>query len=273
MVNPRLAWDASFQVPSPESGALGNIHYDHPARPEQPAILFALDTRQGRYAAITANGWHIYSGEGGFQSIDIQRGLPDPVLSIDPAADLHWFRALLRLDAPDHDTTWQALLDWILRAFQPLDKPDFRDYPILVLTGPPDAGKTVTAKLLIELLDPTMEPLHVMTRSTRALHRLVAKHHVLAFDDTGKVGVLESQSLRQCGLTWQGGIVRPVILTTRGGDNTRDLPEPMIHVELPRVEKPIPQQEIWRQFEGLRPVVLGAILTVLSRNFNTLLLS
>ncbi len=246
-VNPRLAWDPCFQEPAPDANS------------GQPAILYALDTWRGRHAVITANGWRLRSSGDEYRWNEIQLPLPDPIPTSDPESDLRWFRSLLRLDAKKHNVSWQTLVRWMLRSLQPDDKLDFRGYPILVLTGPPNAGKTIAAKLLTELLDPTTEPVHAIVKD---LQGLIANHHVLLFDDIGKVSPKQAQELMRVG--------RPLVLTTRSKDDTRDLAKHALHVELPPVENPISQQEIRQQFAGLQATILGAVLTLLSRNFNAM---
>ena len=83
-------------------------------------------------------------------------------------------------------TVRATLVNGILRALQPDEK---------LIPGLSDSGyhrtaefrELVTAKLLTELLDPTQEPMHSLTGSTRNLNTLATNHHVLAFDDTGKL--------------------------------------------------------------------------------------
>lgn len=265
-VNPRLAWDPCLPEPTPDKTARGNINYDRATNSGKPAIVFALDTWRGRDAVITANGWYLRSGGGEYRWNEIQMPLPDPIPTCDPESDLAWFRNLLRLDAPEHNAAWETLVAWMLRALQPDDRLEFRGYPILIFTGPPDTGKSITAKLLTELLDPTREPIHVLTSSVRRVQGLVANHHVLLFDDTGKVSAERSKLL--CGEARQVKFARPVILTTRSKEETRLLAERSMYVEMPPVGKPMHPHDVWQKFEGLRPMILGAVLTLLSRNFN-----
>ena len=265
IVNPRLAWDPSFPEPTPDKTARGNINYDRSTNPGLPAIIFALDTWRGRHAVITANGWHLASGGEEYRWNEMQMPLPDPVPTFDPESDLVWFRTLLRLDGSQHNAAWRTLVEWMVRALQPEDMLNFGGYPILALTGPADAGKSVTAKLLTELLDPTREPVHSLTGSIRNLQSLVANHHILAFDDTGKISARISTSL--CAATGQSRNARPIILTTRTKDDAANLSSNCVYVEMPQVDQPIHPYEVRQKFEGLRPTILGAILTLLARSF------
>lgn len=262
-VNPRLAWDPSFAEPTPDKTARGNINYDRSTNGGQPAIIFALDTWRGRYAVITANGWHLRSGGGEYRWKEIQLPLPDPLPTYDPASDLGWFRGLLRLDSPKHNASWQTLVSWMLRALQPDEKLGFQGYPILVLNGPPEAGKTITAKLLAQLLDPTKEPIHSLTGSMRNLQELITNHHILAFDHISKVSPKIAAEL--CATSCRSRHARPIILTTRRRDDTLALAERSVYVEMAPGENPIHPYDVWQKFEGLRPTILGAALTLLAR--------
>jgi hypothetical protein len=248
----RLTWEPYYQEPTPDKNASGNILYDYAVRPPRPAILFALDPETGRHVAITSRGWLISQGKHRFPWNDIQRPLPDPVPSEDPASPLGWFRAFLRLDAARYDEAWQALIDWMLHALQPVDKPGFEHYPILLLTGPPDSGKSVAAKLLTQLLDATREPIHSPSYLARRFPELAVKHHVLAFDEIGKVLRVPT-----------GMSLRPVIVTSRERSPALVPADRIVTIELPLVEKPISQEEIWQTFAEQRPAILGAILTLL----------
>ena len=258
MDNPRLAWEPHFQVPQSDAFVRGNIfHDDYPSR-QEPAVLLSLDAQKGRSVAITRKGWFLRSGEDRFPGTDIQRPLPDPLPTNNPQPSLNWFRGFLRLSAATHDMTWGTLLAWMLRALQPVGKPDFQNYPILVLTGPPGAGKTVAAKLLTELLDPTIELVHSLQSSERWFRGLIAKHHILSFDETGRIGPAVSRLLASASDS------RAVIVTTTSRADVPHL-DRVVEVQLPLVEKPRSQQEIWQEFAVHRPRILGAILTILTR--------
>jgi hypothetical protein len=198
-----------------------------------------------------------------------------PTENVSPEAALAPFRRLLRLHQPQHDATWKTLLNWILSAMKPAKNPAFHDYPILNLTGPAASGKTVAAKLLTQLLDPAGIPVHSLPTTERRLHALAAAHHVLAFDNPGKINPEKSRFLSRLSTgigslhtQLQGTLVRPIILTTRKHMETRHLANRLVDVELAPVDSPISQQEIWEEFEKQRPQILGALLTLLSRDFD-----
>ena len=63
-------------------------------------------------------------------------------------------------------------------------------------------------------------------------------------------------------------MVRPMILTTQNEKETRHLSHRVVDVHLPEVETRLPQEQIWKEFEQLRPALLGALLTLLVRDFD-----
>ena len=198
-----------------------------------------------------------------------------PTTPIEPEAALATFRKLLRLDQPQHEATWKTLLNWVLAAMRPAKNAAFHDYPILNLVGPADSGKSVAAKIIAQLIDPTDIPLHSLPTTERKLHVLAAAHHVLAFDNPGKINPEKSRYLSRLSTgvgslysQFLGPLVRPIILTTRTTQETRHLSTRVVDVELPRVQTRLSQQEIWEEFEKLRPQILGALLTLLSQTFD-----
>ena len=62
-------------------------------------------------------------------------------------------------------------------------------------------------------------------------------------------------------------LVRPILLTTREPRETKHLTAKIVDVEFEPVTNPLPQSEILREFEALQPELLGALLTLLARQF------
>ena len=289
-MNVRTAWCPMHSKPNPQFDKWGRLTgFDHVRSDFHPAIVFSLDTYLGRHVAVTPQGWSVQYTAAEFVYDPIQRKLPDPGPGpevpapetpeppADPEAALSNFRKLLRIDEPRHDATWKTLLNWILAAMKPAKNEAFHDYPILNLVGPASSGKSVAAKILAQLIDPTGVPLNVLPTTERRLHVLAAAHHVLAFDNPGKINPEKSRYLSRLSTgvgsvysQFQGMLVRPVILTTRMHLETKHLKTRVVDVELPRVQNCnlLSQQEIWEEFEKQRPQILAALLTLLSRDFD-----
>jgi len=275
-INLRTAWNPDYRPPVVSYNDYGAAtSFDHFTNPVEPAIILALDTRRAWHAAVTRSGWTINPSLTTFLFNQVQQILPEPVRSETPEGPLASFRKLLRLDQPSHDAAWQTILDWTLAALRPPKDASFHDYPILNLVGPHNSGKSVTAKLLASLIDPSGAPLHSLPTTERRLHGLAATHHVLAFDDPGKINPEKSRHLSRLSSgvaslnpALQGMMVRPVILTTQNEKETRHLSHRVVDVHLPEVETRLPQEQIWKEFEHLRPALLGALLTLLVRDFD-----
>ena len=237
---------------------------------EPPSIVLALDTLHARHITITQNAWTPASTPNGFVYHPVQQPLPDPVESDEPEPILRKFQALLRLDDPNFET----LQSWLLTALQPAKDPAFHDYPILNFTGPPDSGKTVAAKLITKLIDPTGTPLHSLPTTERRLHILASTHHLIAIDHPGRLSPEHSRRLERLagGIAstyrhYEGMLVRPILLTTREPRETKHLAAKVVDVEFEPVTNPRTQAEILREFEALQPELLGALLTLLARQF------
>jgi len=272
----RTAWSPHYFTPKPLKDQYDKIiGYHHFNSPSQPAMIFSLDTRRGLHAAITPDGWSLQPSNTPFVHDPIQQPLPEPTQTKSPETPLASFRKLLRLDGPQHESSWKSLLDWTLHAMRPAKNVNFHDYPILNLHGPANSGKTVASNLLAQLIDPTGTPVHSIPTTERKLHGLAASHHVLVFDSPGKINPEKSLNLSRLSTgvasthkQLEGTLVRPIILTTRKQTETRHLSGRIVDVEFPVVDNPVSQQELWEEFEKLRPEILGALLTLLSQTFD-----
>jgi hypothetical protein len=275
-MNIRYAWDPRHVIPVPQTDENGHETRDYFNSYAEPAYVLSLDTRRGIHVAITPDRWTIHPSQTSFRFDPMAQPLPEPTPTVgDPHQALQPFRKLLRLDKSRYDATWQTLLDWTLTAMRAPKDASFGNYPILNLVGSEPCGKSVTAKLLTQLLDPTLTPIHSLPTTERRLHGIAANHHILTFDDTGKINPEKSRQLSRLasGITSQnklmeGVLVRPIILATSEESETRHLTNKLVDVELPPIENPQPQDQIQEQFEQMRPQILGALLTLLVKTFN-----
>ena len=277
-INLRCAYDSHYRIPTAEIDARGLVLREWLNAPAEPAFVLSLDTARGRQVAVTSSRWLIQPGQTAFVFHPLRQNLPDPLppANDDPSAALLPFRQLLRLDHPRHDASWTTLLEWTLAALRGPKNAVFHQYPILNLMGPENSGKTVTAKLLTQLLDPTLTPVHSLPTTERRLHALAATHHILTFDDPGKLNPQKSGQLSRLASgvaslhpQHQGMLVRPMILTTTEEKQTAHLSGKIVDVELPPVENPLSPEEIQQKFDALHPQILGALLTLLMLRFDT----
>ena len=276
-MNVRYGWDHRHSISVPQTDKHGKETRDFLDCPHDPAYVLSLDTRRGEHVAVTSERWVIHPSHTAFRFDPLQQPIPEPVPTEgDPNTALQPFRKLLRLDDARHDATWQTLLDWTLAAMRAPKDASFHNYPILNLMGEESSGKSITAKLLTQLLDPTLTPVHSIPATERRLHGIAANHHILTFDDTGKINPQKSRYLSRLATgvnshhpSLEGMLVRPIILTTSEERETRHLAGKVVDVELPPIEAPRTPEQIQSEFEPMRPQILGALLTLLVQNFNT----
>jgi hypothetical protein len=272
----RLGYEPNYSKPIPVHDEWGRIdRYDHLTSTDlEPAIVLALDVRRGDHAVVTRTGWSVQPSNTHFVADSVQQSLPEPApISDPPETVLDQLRRLLRLSEP----AWKTLLAWILLVLRPPQNEAFHSYPILNLIGPENSGKSLTAKLLVHLLDPSGIPLHTLPTTERRLHALAASHRIIAIDDPGKINPEKSRFLSRLasGIAslypqLEGMVVRPIILTSCEEKHTKHLAGRIVDLEL----APIPESELrdphelFKQLDALRPQLLAALLTLMSQNFD-----
>ena len=152
-------------------------------------------------------------------------------------------------------------------------------YPLLLLFGPGGSGKTMTARLILLLIDPTdsMKLPNIQTGSDNigaaAQHR-----HVLSFDNESKLSAEEQDQFCTCAtggeivcrrMYTNGDVAimpihRPVVITALQPVVTRpDLMTRTIPVEFAQRETRKGEDEILAEFIEMRPALLGALCELL----------
>jgi len=164
------------------------------------------------------------------------------------------------------------LVAWLVAALRPRGP-----YPALALHGEQGSAKSTTARVLRMLVDPNVAALRAAPREPRDLMIAATNGWCVAFDNLSHLPSWLSDAL--CRLATGGGfatrelysdaeeilfnVIRPILvngieeLTTRG-----DLLDRAIVLELPEIadEERRPEAEFWRDFEAVRPLILGALL-------------
>jgi hypothetical protein len=152
-------------------------------------------------------------------------------------------------------------------------------FPLLLLYGPPGAGKTAAALLIMLLIDPTDSlKLPNIQPDTEHIAAAAQHRHVLTFDNESKLSASEQDMFCTCStggevvgrrLYSNGDIVtlpihRPVLITAVQPVVTRpDLMSRTIPVEFAPLETRRSEADILAEFLQMRPALLGALCDLL----------
>jgi hypothetical protein len=171
---------------------------------------------------------------------------------------------------------WILLVAWLLMVYSPRGP-----YPVLDLTGEQGSAKSTRARVLRSLVDPSSAPLRTAPREERDLMISAQSSWVLAFDNLSHLPQWLSDAF--CRLATGGGLStrelysdaeevlfdaqRPVLFT--GIEDVAvsgDLLDRSIRLSLPTIpdKQRKPESLLWREFEAVRPRLLGALLNVVS---------
>jgi hypothetical protein len=234
----------------------------HAARPyPDPAVYIDLCNHDSESVAVTKDGWEITkSSEVFFHSTRGQLPLPRPETTNDERTTTNAF-----LSHP-------GIQEWLIAALAPTGP-----YPVLILHGPPNSGKTTLAKMLRSLIDPVAAPLLPLPSRGDAISKLATRHRVLAFDHVTRMSPSATDALCRissgCGIeaadAVQLDIARPIIITTpRNGIGDwiprPDLASRSIAVHLPAIETPRPEHALLSEFDSQRPSLLATLFTSVS---------
>lgn len=160
-------------------------------------------------------------------------------------------------------------------------------YPVIVLSGEQGSAKSTFSAILRALLDPNTAPLRALPREDRDLFIAANNGHVLAFDNVSGLPAWISDTL--CRLATGGGFAvrqlytdldevlfdaaRPVILNGIEDIVSRpDLADRAIFLTLEAIpeERRRPEKELWREFNAVRPQLLGTLLDAVSHGLKRL---
>ena len=225
-------------------------------------VLIDLHNDKGEAVEITSEGWRITQNLAGyFRATRSARPLPHPQPA--PKKTFDKLQTLLGL-TPEH---FARCMSWLIAAMSPTGP-----YPILVLQGASSSAKSAVAAMLRALIDPGPAAFCPLPSSARDLQSLASHNWIVALDN---VDLLPSATLRKL-MRLSTGIVfavrdkasdpepfhfhleRPMIFTT---ETRLRLDDRAITIDLPPHAAAISQAE----FEELRPQLLGALCTAVSK--------
>jgi hypothetical protein len=225
-----------------------------------------LADKEWRAVRIGPDGWQVVTSP----PIRFRRAagmLPLPIPQ--RGGSIKSLAAFLNLPRSDE---FVLVVAWLLAALQ-----QGGPYPLLVIAGEQGSAKTMLTKILRALIDPNVAPTRAPPREERDLMIAANNGHILAFDNLSSLPSWLSDAL--CRLATGGSFAirqlytdcdevllqaaRPAILNGIEDIVCRsDLADRAIFLTLRPIADKRRRTELtlWREFEVMRPRILGALL-------------
>jgi hypothetical protein len=166
-------------------------------------IYLDLCDPKWRAVEVDRNGWRIVTRPlVRFRRTRGMLQIPEPV-SDGEVKDLGNLRDHLHVD---DDNSFVLLVSWLLAILRGRGP-----FPILALTGEMGTGKSITAEMLRNLLDPHTAPLRSLPRDPRDLYVAAINGQVLVFDNLSGISAEISDCL--CRLSTGGGFSTRALYT------------------------------------------------------------
>lgn len=231
-------------------------------------IYVDLANDQWEVLDITAGGWKITKDcPVMMERTGAMKSLPRP----ERGGSLERLREFVNVD----NNNWILLVSWLINCFNPKGP-----YPILLIQGVQGSAKTTTARILSQIIDPSVCSPRTTPEGMHDLFIAAKNQWMLSYDNLSGTPKWFSDVL--CQLSTGGGMStrqlytdnreeyidakRPVVLN--GIDamiDRNDLLDRTISVELLGIAegKRITEASLWEGFNKVRPQILGAICDVL----------
>jgi hypothetical protein len=231
--------------------------------------IFWYDLGDGNAIKITRHEWEIVDAPKLFKRYSHQQPQVVPISGGNPWKIFQFLNV---------DEKHQLIvLVYIISCFVP-DIP----HPIFHPHGAQGAGKTTLCKVIKRLCDPSAAETLITPREVASLVQVIAHHHVCLFDNMSDLPPWMSDILAQA--CTGGGFSKRQLYTDDediiyqvkraiglNGINLMiskpDLMDRSILLHLDRItpDKRIDEAEFWKEFEKVRPEILGGILDTLSK--------
>jgi hypothetical protein len=248
--------------------------------PLAPSKIFLdLANAAGEILEITSQGWTLTDNlHQSFRHSPGMLALPNPHFPDNPEPlipnPLSGFAELFNLSP----TTHTLALFWLTAALRPTGP-----YPILVLRGPAASGKSVLARALRTLIDPSAAPLRRLPHSDRELLQFALHNWILVFDHVHRIPIKISEAL--CAISSGEAIetaqpdyrdnalaeiARPIVLIAPLDEAqspwtpTRSLSNRTLTIDLAPLAAPRPEAAVWSDFEALRAPTLAVLADAVS---------
>jgi hypothetical protein len=239
-------------------------------------LYLDLADEHWRAVAIDRDGWRVV----GCPPVRFRRSpgmLPLPVP--EHGGSIEILRPFLNLSCLND---FVLVIAWLLAALRPGGP-----YPLLAISGEHGSAKTVLSKMLRALIDPNVAPVRALPRDDRELMIAANNGHRLAFDNLSGLPAWLSDAL--CRIASGGSFAvrqlytddeevlfkatRPTLLNGIEDIIARpDLADRAIFLTLGPIgeEQRRTERGLWREFELLRPVILGVLLDAVAHGLGAL---
>jgi hypothetical protein len=234
-------------------------------------IIFDLANDYGEVVEITSRGWHTTDNlRHSFRQSPTTLPLPRPLESTTPSHQS--LDALARLFLLSESARARAFV-WLATALRPTGP-----YPILVVRGPAGSGKSILARALHAMIDPSSAPVRRLPESDREIVQLALQNWMLVFDQVHRIPPKISEALSAVSsgdaleiaqpdsrqpLTFQ--VARPVLLVApideaeQAWTLPRSFSNRTLAIDLEPIGAQRPEAAIWSEFEAMRPTLVTAL--------------
>ncbi len=239
------------------------------------AEQYVLDLANPDWEVVTVSGdgWRLRDDAGTrFRRTATMRALPTPRAG----GDLAKLWRVLNVAVDDQP----LMLAWILECWRPETHS-----PVLELGGEQGSGKSETQARLRDLIDPS--EINLRSAPSRVDDLFISAHNNWLVSLNNLSRLRRSQQDALCVLSTGGGFatrtlysnseetafntLRPVVINGIAGLATaQDLVDRLIRIELPALKRRRPSVELAREFDELRPTLLGALLDLFSATLREL---
>jgi hypothetical protein len=224
-------------------------------------IILDLANDAGEVLEISSKGWQT-TGNLRHPFHQSPTALPLPCPDASPSSRaLEQFAEIFRLSAANRTRA----LTWLASALRSTGP-----YPVLVLRGPAASGKSVLARALRSLIDPSSAPLRQIPGRARELQQLAVQNWILAFDPVCRMPTTMTEALCALSSAEAPELARPLMLITPSDETHGDWTPPpalsrrTLTIDLPPVAALRPEASLWAQLEALRPAIMGTFATAVS---------
>lgn len=217
-----------------------------------------------------AGGWRVIPAVEApvrFKRRDGMQALPLPTRN----SSLLDLRRLLNVQDQE---SWVLMLAWLVAALR-----EKGPFPVLVAVGQQGSAKSTAMQILRMLVDPNTANIRSLPRTEQDLVLAASRSKVLAYDNLSYLSGEMSDTI--CRVATGGGfatrelytddgerifwVKRPICLNGITDVAARpDLLDRSVIVNFARIEEYRLEEEIWPEFEEVRPGILGALLDAVS---------